>query len=132
VNLSLLGQARLWTVAAGAIAVPLLGLLVSWPFALGCAVTIVWAVLGFWVLEKLMRAFVVPPGTPRNVFAVILWSMLKLGVYAVAIWVLIVRAFPPVSHIVGVTILLVVLVALGAAKSPHLTRQMPARRGEDG
>lgn len=132
-NPNLLQRARVATlVLAAVLAVPL-GLLISWSFAAGVAATAVWAVAGFWCLEKLLRAAVVPPGTPRNIFEIVLWGVAKLAVYGVAIWVLLVRPFPAVSHFVGLTLLLAVLVVLGALQHPRSARsQQPVRRGEDG
>jgi hypothetical protein len=119
--------------AALVLAIPL-GLLVSWPFAAGMVAAAVWAVAGFWILEKLLRAAVLPPGTPRNVFAIVLWGLAKLAVYALAVWVLLVRPFPALSHIVGLTLLLVLLVVHGAATHSRVTASdhEPVRRGDHG
>ncbi len=83
-------------------------------FALGVFLTALWAVAGFFILERLLRAAVVAPGAPRNGFAVFLWLMAKLAVYGLAIWVLFSRPFPGMSHVVGLTLLIVVLTAMGA------------------
>lgn len=117
------------------------GGLVTWfaissGFGLGLFLTAVWAVAGFRALEGLLRSTVVPPGTPRNIFAIILWFSAKLAIYAVAVWVLFSRPFPPISHAVGFTIMMVVLVALGAkSRSEEIARSQTAQheapRGED-
>ena len=54
-----------------------------------------------------------PPGAPKNVFAIGLWTIAKLAIYAIAVWVLFSRPLPVFSHVVGFTILMVVLVILG-------------------
>jgi hypothetical protein len=132
-NGSILRRTRLGTVLAALVLALPLGALVSWPFAAGTVATALWAVVSFWVLERLLRASVLPPGTPRNVFAIVLWGGAKLAVYAVAIWVLVIRPFPALSHIVGLTLLLVMLVVQGALQFPrHATDRQPVRRGEDG
>jgi hypothetical protein len=130
VNRSLLGKVRLWTVVAGLVAGA-----VAWPlagsrFAVGVAATAIWAVVGFWALEGLLRAALVPPGETRNGALILFWAAVKLAVYAVAVWVLLSRPFPPVSHIVGMSLLLIVLVAQGALVRPRPGEQ-PVRRGDD-
>ena len=121
---SLLAQVRLWTIL---VALPVAGvcwLAVSGPFALGVFCTALWAAAGFYVLEKLLRAAVVPPGTPRNGFAVFLWFLAKLAIYAIAVWVLFSRPLPGISHAVGFTLQMVVLVAIGArSRSAEITAQ---------
>lgn len=131
---SLLARVRFWTIL---IVLPASGacwLAVSRPFALGVLLTALWAVTGFFVLERLMRAAVVPPGAPRNGFAVFLWFLAKLAVYAVAVLVLFSRPFPGLSHAVGFTLLMVVLVVLGSrARSAEIkTRQVVASAGASG
>lgn len=101
------------------ILVALVGALVAWAaisaeFALGLFLTALWAVAGLRALEGLLRSAVLPPGTPRNGFAVFLWILVKLTVYGVAVWVLFFRPFPVLSHAVGFTLLMVVLVVVGA------------------
>ena len=93
--------------------------------------TALWAVAGLFVLEKLLRAAVVPPGAPRNQFAVFIWGFAKLAVYGLTVPVLIYRPFPALSHAVGFTLLMVVLVALGArARAAEIV--LATGRGEDG
>jgi len=129
-NQNLLARVYLWTIL-----VALACGLVSWfaislDFGLGLFLTAVWAVAGFRALEGLLRSAVQPPGAPRNIFAIILWVLAKLGVYAIAVWMLFSRPFPPVSHAVGFTLMLVVLVALGArARSDEIRQSTP--RGDD-
>ncbi len=111
---NILAKVQLWTIFLALPLAIVLWFAVSFDFAAGVLVTALWAVAGFRALEGLMRAAFVPPGTPRNEFAIILWLLAKLAVYAAAAWVLFSRPFPAVSHAVGFTILMVVLVVVGA------------------
>ena len=121
-NESLLARVRFWTILVSLPAAGACWLGVSGHFALGVLLTALWAVAGFYVLEKLLRAAVVPPGAPRNGFAVFLWLMAKMAIYAIAVWVLFSRPFPGLSHAVGFTLQMVVLVALGArVRSAEIT-----------
>ncbi len=113
-NESLLARVRLWTIL---LALPTAGvcwLLLSGSFALGVFLTALWAVTGFFILERLLKAAVVEPGAARNGFAVFLWLMAKLAVYGLAIWVLFSRPFPAMSHVAGLTLLIAVLTVMGA------------------
>ncbi len=83
-------------------------------FAKGTLATALWAAAGFWALEGLLRSAAVPRGTPRNGFAVTLWIAAKVGLYGIAIWVLFSQPFPALSYAVGFTLLMVVLVVVGA------------------
>mgnify|MGYP001828957784 CR=1 FL=1 len=65
-----------------------------------------------------------PPGEPRNVFAVFLWGFAKLAVYGIAVWVLFSRPFPTLSHAVGFTIMMVVLVVVGARARDEEIRRL--------
>ncbi len=78
--------------------------------------------------SAVLRSAVVPPGTPRNGFATILWIMAKLAVYGLAVWVLFSRPFPAVSHAVGFTILMVVLVVVGARHRAEEIRLATSRK----
>jgi len=100
--------------------------------------TALWAVAGFWALEGLLRTAAVPPGAPRNGFAVVLWIAAKVGLYGIAIWVLFSQPFPALSHAVGFTLLMVVLVTLGARsradeinRTAKLTENENSREGSD-
>jgi hypothetical protein len=57
--------------------------------------TALWAAAGLLVLERLLRAAVLPPGKARNGFAIALWGAAKIAVYGVAVWVLFSR---PLQH----------------------------------
>lgn len=111
---NVLAKIQIWTIFLALPAAIVLWLAISFDFGLGVLLTALWAVAGFRALEGLMRSAMVPEGTPRNEFAIILWLMAKIGVYALAVWVLFSRPFPAISHAVGFTILMVVLVVVGA------------------
>lgn len=111
---NVLARVQLWTIFLALGLAIVLWFAVSFVFGLGVFLTALWAVAGFRALEGLLRAAIVPPGTPRNEFAIILWLMAKLAVYAIAVWVLFSRPLPPLSHAVGFTLMIVVLVAVGA------------------
>ena len=130
-NRSLLGRIRLWTTIAGVIAAA-----IAWPLAgprlaFGIVATVLWAVVGFRALEGLVSAALTPPGEPRDGRAILLWAGVKIAVYAVAIWVVFTRPFPPVSHLVGFSLLLIVVVVQGVVLAPRRGEQ-PVRRGNDG
>jgi hypothetical protein len=111
---NVLAKIRLWTILVALGVAIVTWFAVSFDFGAGVFLTALWAAASFWSLEGLLRAAVVPPGAPRNEFAVILWIAAKLAVYAVAVWVLFSRPFPPSSHAIGFTILIVCLVGVGA------------------
>ena len=131
VDKSLLARVRLWTILVATACSLALWLAVSTSFALGVFITALWATAGLFVLEKLLRAAILPPDVPRNGFAVILWGLAKIGLYALAVPVLIYRPFPALSHAVGFTLLMVVLTGCGArARAAEIA--MTTGRGEDG
>jgi hypothetical protein len=130
-NGDVLKRTRLWTLSAAAGLSAVLAFAVSLHFAAGLLLTAVWAVSGFWCLERLLRAALVPPGTRRNGLAILGWGAGKLAIYALAIWAVLESPFPPASHLIGFSLLLVVLVAAGATVLPRDLSQ-PARRGDDG
>ena len=134
-NQNLLARVYLWTILVALACGLVAWFTISFDFGLGLFLTAVWAVAGFRALEGLLRSVVLPPGHPRNIFAIILWMMAKLAVYGMAVWVLFSRPFPPISHAVGFTLMLVVLVALGArARSAEIREEirLSTPRGDDG
>jgi len=130
VNEAILQKTRMWTLAATVVVGLGCGFLISWRFALGFAVSSIWAVAGFWVLERLLRAVVVPPGTARHTFRCVAWTAAKLALYGVAAWGLLTHPFPAMSYALGLTLLLLVLVAVGVTTRPRDDNQ-PARRGDN-
>lgn len=122
-NKSLLARVQIWTILIALVLGLMAWFAISLVFAVGLFLTALWAVAGLMALEGLLRAAVVPPGTPRNGFAIILWALAKIAVYGLAVWVLFSRPFPAVSHAVGFTLLMVVLVGVGAkARSDEIRR----------
>lgn len=129
-NEKLLAHVRLWTILVALVAAAVAFLAVSAAFALGIFLTAVWAVVGLYVLERLLRAAVVPPGRPRNVPVIILWTAAKFAVYGIAVWVLFSRPLPVLSHAVGFTLMMVIMVVLGArARSAEIG--LSSRREDD-
>ena len=128
---NLLARIQIWTIILALICSLVLWGAVSFAFAAGVFLTALWAVAGFYCLGRLLKAAVLPPGTPRNEFAIIIWAVAKLAVYGIAVWVLFSRPFPPLSHAVGFTSLMVVMVVLGAGARSREIRQA-ATRGDDG
>ncbi len=129
-NQNLLARVYLWTILVALACGLVFGFAISSSFGIGVFLTAVWAVAGFRALEGLLRSAVVPPGSQRNIFAIILWVLAKLGIYGIAVWMLFSRPFPPVSHAVGFTLMLVVLVIFGAqARSDEIRQSTP--RGDD-
>ena len=132
-NDSLLARVRIWTIVCAALTAAVCWFAVSPGFSLGVFATAMWAVAGFWVLEKVLRLAAVPQGAPRNNFAVALWVVAKLAIYGLAVWVLFSRPLPVLSHVVGFSILMVILVILGAsarAKEINKPRQSTGQ-GDD-
>jgi hypothetical protein len=121
---NVLARVQLWTIFLALALSAVLGFVVSFHFALGVFLTALWAAAGLFVLEKLLRAAILPPGEPRNVIAVFLWGFAKLAVYGIAVWVLFSRPFPAISHAVGFTLMMVVLAVAGArARDVEIRRQ---------
>jgi len=87
---------------------------ISSSFALGTFLTTLWAALWFLSLAGLLKNAAVPKGKPRNEKAILFWAVLKMTVYGIAIWVLFSRPLPALSHAVGFTLMMVVLVVGGA------------------
>lgn len=128
---TILRTVRIWTVVATAVISLGCGIFVSWPFAFGFASAALWSVAGFWVLERVLREFVVPPGQERQIFRCMAWIGAKIGLYAVAAWGLLTLPWPAMSFALGLALLLIVLVAVGARNRPSTVDQ-PARRGDNG
>ncbi len=132
---NVLAKVQIWTILLALPLSAVMSFVVSVAFGLGVLVTALWAVAGFRALEGLLRAAIVPEGTPRNEFAIVLWLVAKLAVYGLAVWVLFSRPFPAVSHAVGFTVLMAVLVVVGArhrAEEIRLAASGPADGPKDG
>ncbi len=121
---NLLARAQLWTIFLALAVSIALAFVVSPAFALGVFLTALWAAAGLFALEKLLRSAVLPPGEPRNIFAIFLWGFAKLAIYGIAVWVLFSRPLPPLSHAVGFTLMMVVLVVVGARARDQEIREI--------
>ena len=121
---NVLASVQIWTILLALALSAVLAFTVSDHFALGVFLTAVWASAGLLALEKLLRCAVLPPGEPRNVFAIFLWGFAKLAVYGIAVWVLFSRPFPGISHAVGFTLMMVVLVVAGARARDEEIRRL--------
>ena len=128
---TILRRTRLGTLAAAVVGAAILVPTVSTRFAAGFLITALWAVAGFWILERLLKVVIVSPGTPRRGWTVTAWLMAKFALYGLAVWGLLQQIFPALSHIFGFTLLLVVLVIAGTTAGGRDAGQ-PARRGNDG
>jgi hypothetical protein len=126
---NILARVRIWTIFLALALTAVLWGTVGPAFAKGTLATALWAVAGFWALEGLLRSATVPRGTPRNGFAVTLWIAAKVGLYGIAIWVLFSQPFPALSYAVGFTLLMVVLVVVGARSSADEIRPSARQTG---
>ena len=113
-NKSLLARVRIWTILIASVAALVAWYAISLIFAAGLFLTAIWAVVGLMALEGILRSAIVPPGAQKNEFATVIWVLVKIAVYGLAVWVLFSRPFPAVSHAVGFTLLMVTLVIVGA------------------
>ena len=118
---------RIWTILIASAAALVSWYVISLSFAAGLFLTAVWAVVGLMALEGILRASIVPPGTPKNEIATVIWILVKLAVYGLAVWVLFSRPFPVVSHAAGFTLLMVTLVIVGA-RSHSKTRSQKSHQ----
>lgn len=116
-------------VAAGLSAA--LAFLVSPRFALGVFATAAWATAGFWMLDGLTKRALVPPGSPRATGPIAALAAGKVLLYGVAVWALMSGAFPPVSCLIGFSLLLIVLLAVAAFTRHHAPGGPTATRGHD-
>lgn len=125
-NASLLRRTRLWTLAAAVAAALVLNGRVEDRFVYGVLGSAVWAVLSFRVVEGLVKLALVPPGTPRPAGAIVGLIVAKAALYGVAFWVLLAGLVPPLSCILGFSLLLIVLVAIAIVGKPTLRFGPPA------
>jgi|GEM_PF-2139001 len=121
---NVLARVQIWTILLALALSAVLVFAVSARFALGVFLTALWAAAGLFALEKLLRCAVLPPGEPRNVFAMFLWGFAKLAIYGIAVWVLFSRPLPAMSHAVGFTLMMVVLVVVGARARDEEIRRL--------
>ncbi len=127
---SLLRRAQWWTVGGGLVAGAATACAAGASLGAGVCVGAIWSALNLRALEGLLAAAVLPRDHPRDAKAVFLWSAAKLGVYVLAVWLLIVAPFPVVGMAVGLTIMLAAIVIAGLTMRSDDV-QMPSRRGDD-
>jgi len=121
----------LWlTLLLGAIAAGVLWYQTKTQLALGTAFGSLWAAANLRVLEGLLRAMVVEPGTRRRVSRLTIWFLLKMAVYVVAVWLLIVAPFPVIGLAYGLTVMLISLLLAGVTARSANDTHAP-RRGDD-
>ncbi|MCP4571810.1 MAG: hypothetical protein GY838_05605 [bacterium] len=104
---------------------------ISADFALGVFLTALWATIGFRALEGILRAGVKPPGQAKDDRGLLVWGAVKIVVYGLAIWVLFSRPFPPLSHAVGFTLMMVVLVVVSVTQRVQQRPATPPRQEDD-
>lgn len=122
----LLKRTKLWTLAAAVAAALVLNGRTEDRFVYGLLGSAVWAVLSFWVVEGLVKLALVPPGSPRRVGAIARLIAAKAALYGIALWVLLTGLVPPVSCILGFSLLLIVLVVIALVGKPTLRLGPPA------
>ena len=118
---AILARTRRWTAALALLAAGVARLLgAPWDFALGILGTALWAVAGFTLIEWLVRAALLPPGAPRPRGRIALLILAKLALYALAAWVLLAGLIPPLSSVLGFSLLLLALVVVGLVAGQDL------------
>lgn len=108
-----LRRAQWWTVLLGVVVAAVLALGGRQQLAVGLGVGSLWAAANLRTLEGLMTAAVQPRDRPRHALRISIWFLLKLSVYVVAIWLLIVAPFPVAGMLHGLTVMLAALVLAG-------------------
>ncbi|MBU0741241.1 hypothetical protein KKG45_10795 [bacterium] len=129
-NSTVLRKARLWTLAAATVISLVLGRLTDARFALGFLGSAAWAVIGFWLVEALIRRALVPPAVGRNRGAIALLVAGKLALYALALWILLSGIAPAMSCLYGFSLILIVLVITVLAIRPGLSAERLSERGD--
>ncbi|HOX26813.1 MAG TPA: hypothetical protein PLL30_14745 [Candidatus Krumholzibacteria bacterium] len=125
-----LRRAQWWTLLGGAAAALVVARLQQPDAGLGLAAGSVWAAVNLRALEGLLTATVGRRERPRSGLRIFLWALGKLGVYVVAIWILIVAPFPVFSLAHGLTVMLAALVLAGLTTRSSAIRHAP-QRGDD-
>ena len=129
-NVPILKRTRQGTlVLAIAVALALQGR-VDPSFQAGIMGSALWAVLGFWAVEVLVKQALVPPGEPKNGRLIGLLVFGKIALYTFAAWALLKEIVPPMSCVVGFSLLLIVLVLMAVTGNAK-TGIPPTPRGHD-
>jgi hypothetical protein len=123
-------RARIFTLLGGVLVGAVAAIAFSIPAGLGVVAGAAWAALNLWALEGLLGTIVIPRATRRDSWRVFLWISVKLGVYGLAFWILIVRPFPAVGMVVGLTVMLIALVLAGLTGRSAAPREATPR-GDD-
>ncbi len=129
----MLSRARRWTLAAAAAGTGVMFLVATPRSALSFLGAAVWGVAGFWLLERLIRSALVPPGGPRDRRALVGLVLGKVALYALGFWALFSGAAAPTACAMGFSLLLVVLVVVGVVLRPglQLPRTEPRSRDDE-
>lgn len=126
----LLRRTRWYTVLGGLVVGAAMALLATPRDGLGILTGSVWAAVNLRVMEGLLGAALLPRDHPRDLRVVFLWSILKLGVYVLAVWLLVVAPFPVVGLAIGLTVMLAALVLAGLTTRSEADREA-SQRGDD-
>lgn len=128
---TILGKARLWTLLSAVLITAGLLRFTDERFAFGFLGSAVWTVIGFWLVEALIRQALVPAEAGRNRRAIVLLALGKAALYVVATWILLEGIVPAMSCLYGVSLILVVLVITVLVIRPSLAPGRLSERGND-
>ena len=124
-----LRRAQYGTLVLGGVAAGILFVVGRAQLAQGLAVGVVWSAANLRVMEGLLRAMVVPRDQGKDSLAVAIWFLLKMSVYVLAVWLLIVAPFPVVGMAHGLTVMLIALVIAGLTNGSE-SRSSESRSSE--
>ena len=138
----LLRRTQWTTLLLGAVVAGTLALLGKPDPAQGLAIGSAWAAVNLRALEGLLTAAIRPRDGDRDLPRLFLWSLTKLGVYVLAVWLLNVAPFPVASMVHGLTVMLIALVFTSVApnvvagpnslpKPGREATQIDSERGDD-
>lgn len=126
----LLRRAQYGTVVGGLLGAVIAGLVSDIPHAIGVFAGAAWSALNLRVLEGLIGVAILPRDASRDIVQILIWGIAKLGVYGLAFWILIVRPFPAIGMVYGLTIMLFALVLAGLTTRTAVS-QDTTPRGDD-
>lgn len=127
----LLRRTRRLTVLGGLGVGALVALLATPQHGLGILVGALWSALNLRAMEGLLRSALLPRDHRRDLRVVFLWSILKLGVYVLAVWMLVIAPFPVVGLAIGLTVMLAALVLAGLTTRSEAVQEAPQRGGDE-
>lgn len=126
----MLRRAQVGTLLGGLLVGAVVAASSSLALGLGVLAGSAWSALNLRVLEGVVAVAFLPRESPRDLVRIFLWVIAKMGVYGLALWILIVRPFPAVGMVYGLTIMLAALVLAGLTSRPaHPRDEIP--RGDD-